>query len=193
MEAAQPTNAPHTTRNPLTLLIRWFAGLFGDRAREIERFIKFAIVGTVGAGVDFGKLNLLEHTVLVPEGAETEVRVRVAAATGIAFTTAVISNFIWNRYWTFPDSRSRRLAQQLAQFFIVSVVGLVFRLIFVPLTFRFFGGVGASVLDAMSAAGPLGETAINQLGSNIAQAIAIIIVLFWNFFANRFWTFNDVE
>ena len=58
--------------------------------------------------------------------------------------------------------------------------------------FRMFGDMGASVLHDLSLAGPLDATAINQLGSNIAQAISIIIVLFWNFFANRLWTYNDV-
>jgi len=193
MEAAQTTMNGNTTRNPLTWLIRWFSGFFGEKAVEMERFLKFAIVGTVGAVVDFSTLNILQATVFVPEGADAEVTLKVALATGIAFTTAVISNFIWNRYWTFPDSRSRSLARQLVQFFVVSIVGLVFRLVFVGASYPFFGGIGASVLKGLSVVQAMDGTAINQLGSNIAQAISIIIVLFWNFFANRFWTFNDVE
>ena len=177
-------------RNPLDALILWVAGHFGARAKEVERFLKFAIVGAVGAVVDFGMLNVLEHTLLIPEGESIEIK--VALATGIAFSTAVVSNFIWNRYWTFPDSRSRSLGRQLAQFFVVSIVGLFFRLFFVGASFRMFGDMGASVLHDLSLAGPLDATAINQLGSNIAQAISIIIVLFWNFFANRLWTYNDV-
>jgi len=172
-------------RNPLDALILWVAGHFGARAKEVERFLKFAIVGTFGAMVDFGMLNVLEHTLLIPEG--ESIAIKVALATGIAFTTAVISNFIWNRYWTFPDSRSRSLGRQLMQFFVVSIVGLFFRLFFVGASFSWFGNMGASVLGTS-----LDATAINQLGSNIAQAISIIIVLFWNFFANRYWTYNDV-
>ena len=172
-------------RNPLDGLILWIAGHFGARAKEVERFLKFAIVGTFGAVVDFAMLNVLEHTLLIPEG--ESVALKVALATGIAFSTAVISNFIWNRYWTFPDSRSRSMRRQLAQFFVVSLVGLLFRLFFVGASFQWFGNLGVSVLG-----GALDSTAINQLGSNIAQAISIIIVLFWNFFANRFWTYNDV-
>lgn len=176
--------------NPLDVLIGWVAGHFGARAKEVERFLKFAIVGTFGAVVDFAMLNVLEHTLLIPEGESVEIK--VALATGIAFTTAVISNFIWNRYWTFPDSRSRSLGRQLMQFFVVSIVGLFFRLIFVGASFQWFGNLGASVLGGLGIGGPLDATAINQLGSNIAQAISIIIVLFWNFFANRYWTYNDV-
>jgi hypothetical protein len=32
-----------------------------------------------------------------------------------------------------------------------------------------------------------------RLGSNAALAIAVVIVLFWNFFANRYWTYSDVN
>jgi putative flippase GtrA len=31
------------------------------------------------------------------------------------------------------------------------------------------------------------------LGENLALATVVIIVLFWNFFINRYWTYNDVE
>ena len=30
------------------------------------------------------------------------------------------------------------------------------------------------------------------MGNNIALAVAVIIVMFWNFFVNRFWTYSDV-
>ncbi len=192
-EPTEPTApAVKPTRNPATLIVRWIAGFFGERAIEAERFLKFAIVGAAGAVVDFAILIILQHTLLTPEGTAADIQGRVALATGIAFTTAVISNFIWNRYWTFPDSRSRSLGRQLFQFFVVSIIGLAFRLVFVPGTFQFFGDVGASVLASLSIVEALDETAIIQLGTPIAQAIAIIIVLFWNFFANRYWTYNDV-
>ncbi|MBN2469777.1 MAG: GtrA family protein [Anaerolineae bacterium] len=173
-------------RNPLDALIWWVASRFGTKAKEVDRFLKFAIVGTIGAVVDFAVLNILQHSVLAPS--PPGANAKVALATGIAFSTAVLSNYLWNRYWTFPDSRAHSARRQLFQFFVVSVVGLVFRLFFVGATFGFFGNLGASLLS-----GELDVTATNQLGSNIAQAISIGIVMFWNFFANRYWTFNDVE
>lgn len=182
-------------RLPFSLLNRviWrVANAFGDeRAREVERFLKFAIVGIVGAIVDFTILNVLEHTVLVPQ--EPNPTLQVALATGIAFCTAVLSNFIWNRYWTFPDSRSHSLGRQLFQFAAVSVVGLVFRLIFVGVSFHFFGEVGSNLIHSISPLSVIDDTSLNQIGSNVAQAISIVIVLFWNFFANRYWTYNDVK
>ncbi len=178
-----------TSPKPMNILDRliWMvAGHFGDKSKEVERFLKFAIVGVFGAVVDFGVLNVLQLTLLPPSGSNENVH--VALATGIAFTCAVISNFIWNRYWTFPDSRSRPLGVQLTQFAVVSVVGLLFRLVFVSATYGPLGDFAQRVLQTSA-----DTQAINQLGSNIAQAISILIVLFWNFFANRYWTYNDVE
>ncbi len=178
-------NEVHSHHNPLNILIWRIASRFGDRAKEVDRFIKFAVVGVIGSIVDFGMLNLLERTLLVPEGPSADLK--VALATGIAFTSAVISNFIWNRYWTFPESRANPVGRQLLQFSVISVVGLIFRLFFVSLSYRFFGHLASSLMPGA------GETALARLGSNIAQAISIAIVLFWNFFANRYWTYRDVK
>ena len=172
--------------NIIDRLILAIANRFGDKSKEVERFLKFAIVGIVGAVVDFAVLNILQLSILPPSGANEGLH--VALATGVAFTAAVISNFIWNRYWTFPDSRSRSIRRQLTQFFVVSIVGLVFRLIFVSTTYEPLGDFGVGILGSVGSA-----EAQNQLGSNIAQAISIGIVLFWNFFANRYWTYNDVD
>ena len=30
------------------------------------------------------------------------------------------------------------------------------------------------------------------LGHNLALAFAVVFVMFWNFFVNRYWTYNDV-
>lgn len=165
---------------------------FGTKSREVERFLKFAVVGAIGAVVDFGVLNLLQATILHPN--EPDVQLKVALATGIAFTSAVISNFIWNRYWTYPDSRTRSIQQQLAQFFIVNTIGMAFRLWFVKTLFSPLGEVGADALQGIGlATGTMADASVSRLGTNIAQFFAVWIVMVWNFFVNRYWTYNDVE
>ena len=70
---------------------------FAKRNRkEAKRFIKFVVVGAMGAIVDFGTLNLLTHVFDVP----------VTVAGVISFALAVTQNFLWNRYWTYPESRA---------------------------------------------------------------------------------------
>lgn len=164
------------------------AGRFdGAKAKEVERFLKFATVGIIGAVIDFGVLNLLQATVLRP--AEPHMSMKVALATGIAFTSAVTSNFFWNRYWTYPDSRSRSLQRQLVQFFAVNLAGMVFRLVWVRVMFGPFGSAAVSLLGVSD----FTTTAEARLGTNIAQFFAVWMVMVWNFFVNRYWTYNDVE
>ena len=81
--------------------------------KEFTRFLKFSVVGTIGAVVDFGTLYLLHALLGFP----------IVLSNTCSFTAAVLSNFIWNRYWTYPDSRSKPIRAQLVQFFAVNVVG----------------------------------------------------------------------
>lgn len=167
-------------------LIQAIAARFGNKAKEVERFLKFAVVGAVGAIIDFGTLNLLQSTILPPSGPYERLYVRLA--TGTAFTLAVTSNFIWNRYWTYPDSRSRPIALQLVQFFVVNTLAVLFRLVFVGLTYRLFGTFIHDILNT-----DWNRETTNQVGTNFAQAFAVAIAMFWNFFVNRYWTYNDVD
>ena len=64
--------------------------------QERTRFFRFAAVGIVGAVVDFGTFNLLT----------TFAGLTAVVASVLSFIAAIINNFIWNRYWTYPDSRS---------------------------------------------------------------------------------------
>lgn len=180
---------------PFDLLNQYILRLslrFGSKAKEVERFIKFAIVGAIGAVVDFSVLNLLQATLLRPH--QPQLELKVALATGIAFTTAVSSNFIWNRYWTYPDSRSRALSRQLVQFFIVNATGLVFRLWFVKTLFHPLGDAGVDIIAGLGLSDhAFSAAATSQLGTNIAQFFAVWIVMVWNYFVNRYWTYNDVE
>ncbi|MEA3350151.1 MAG: GtrA family protein, partial [Chloroflexota bacterium] len=84
---------------------------------ERTRFLKFAVVGTIGAVIDFGTFNLLTKLLYI----------NPVLASVFSFTVAIISNFVWNRYWTYPDSRSKSLARQLMEFAIVNLVGVGIR------------------------------------------------------------------
>ncbi|RME12117.1 MAG: GtrA family protein [Ardenticatenia bacterium] len=136
-----------------------------ENRREIKRFIKFAIVGAIGAVVDFSVLNLL---VLV-------AGLSPLVANPFSFTAAVISNFTWNRLWSFPESRSRPVTTQLGQFFTVNLIGLLLN-----------QAIFTTVLHL------LGTHIPHPWDYNLAKAIAIGLVLFWNFGANRLWTYRGL-
>ncbi|MDE2820176.1 MAG: GtrA family protein [Chloroflexota bacterium] len=166
----------------------------GRRAKEVERFIKFAFIGLLGFVIDFGLLFLLQSTVL-PAADEQNMALplNVALATTISFTLAVSSNFTWNRLWTYPDSRSYSVRRQLTQFAIVSVIGWIGRTIWITSSFAFFGiWSTAAIQNIFSSYHPVLQDEL-KLGTMISQFIGVIVVMIWNFLANRYWTFNDVE
>jgi putative flippase GtrA len=179
-------------RHRLDAFILAIAGRFGDKSREVERFLKFAIVGAIGAIVDFATVFVLQATVLPPVDP-----LHVALATSIAFCAAILSNFTWNRLWTYPDSRSRSLRRQLALFTFISLVGWLGRTAWIaaahlPLG-KFLMPILLPEIHWFRPGYVPSPTAEAKLGTFAAMVIGIIIVMFWNFFANRMWTYNDVE
>lgn len=181
-----------TKQNPIDRLIVAIAGRFGDKSKEVERFLKFAIVGAIGFVVDLGTLVILQATILPP----TDV-VRVAIASTIAFLAAIVSNFIWNRFWTYPDSRSRSLRTQFIQFAFISLVGWLSRTVWISLAYSPLGallmGILLPVFNAFGSNFPETPNAEARLGTIAAQIIGVVVVMFWNFFANRYWTYRDVD
>ncbi len=145
--------------------------------RERTRFLRFAAVGAFGAVVDFGIANVLVYvfsTSLVFGGI-------------VSFICAILSNFTWNRYWTYPDSRTKPIGRQLIQFSIVSVMGLTIRIPILHYLEHPLFDLFSSLPISIPVLSP------DVLAKNITLAIAVIIVMFWNFFVNRYWTYNDVE
>jgi putative flippase GtrA len=145
--------------------------------KEQKRFIKFGLVGAFGAVIDFGIFNLTIHYFrLIPLHASI-----------ISFICAVLSNFLLNRYWTFPDSRSKKFRHQFIQFSVVSLVGLGIRsLLFNPIENLLQSLTNQFVPESFFVSPTV-------IGYNLTLALLILLVLFWNFFANRFWTYNDVS
>ena len=145
--------------------------------RERTRFMRFAVVGIIGAVVDFGVMNLLARG----------FNMRLVWAGTISFIAAILSNFTWNRYWTYPDSRTKPILRQLTEFGVVSVLGLVIR---IPIL-AFLEPVLYALIRQIPYSLPL--LGAKTISDNLTLAIAVVIVMFWNFFVNRYWTYSDVD
>ncbi len=136
-----------------------------ENKSEVHRFLKFAVVGSIGFIVDFSLLNV---------GIQIFGLEKWEANT-ISFTAAVISNFFWNRYWTYPESRADRFGPQFLQFFLVNLGGFAInQAVFLSLSNYVFTDWGS-------------------WGYNIAKIIATAIVMLWNFFVNRKWTYGKIK
>lgn len=141
--------------------------------KEVKRFLKFAIVGAAGSITDFTVLNVLIQLA----GASLVV------ANTCSFVLAVMQNFMLNRRWTFPESRERHASGQLAQFAVVSIVGLgINQLVFLTLHHLW----DAALMQHFGA-----DTGF-LISYNLAKLFAIGVVLFWNFAVNRLWTYRGL-
>jgi len=142
-----------------------------------QRFIKFALVGVSGTVVDFGFFNLFSILFGLP----------VILSSILSFSIAVFNNFYWNRVWTYPESKNASLADQLTKFGIVSVLGLIIR---TPLFALIENPVIQIAQKLLSSTFPINPVII---GHNFALAAVIIVVLFWNYFINRIWTYKNID
>lgn len=147
-----------------------------SNSKERTRFIRFAIVGIIGAVLDFGIFNLLLSLTAT----------KSIQASAISFIVAVCSNFILNRYWTYPDARAKSFLRQFIQFSIVSLFGLGIRV-------GLFAVLENFLINLSAQLNPFAFVTPQFLGHNLTLAFAILVVMLWNFFANRFWTYNEVN
>lgn len=145
--------------------------------KERTRFLRFAVVGIIGAVVDFGVFNLL---ILA-------ANVASIWASAVSFSLAVVSNFLWNRYWTYPDSRSKSIGFQLVQFTVVSLIGMGIRLLMFAVFEKGLINICNAVLPDPFILSP------TFIGHNLTLAFSVLVVMMWNFIANRYWTYSDVK
>lgn len=144
--------------------------------RERVRFLKFATVGALGSLLDIGIANLLTHL----------LNMRLVYAGSFSFLCAVFSNFTLNRYWTYPDSRSRPFMHQLGMFFVVNSIGIAIRIPILHFVEPFMAQEFESLVH-------LSHAAAESLAKNATLLMAIGVVMLWNFFINRYWTYNDID
>jgi len=90
----------------------------------------------------------------------------VILGSSLSFILAVVNNFILNKIWTF-ENKSKNYRKLFIKFLIVSLVGLILTLLSMQILVFGFG-----------------------IWYILAKAMTSIIVMAWNFLANKFWTFK---
>jgi putative flippase GtrA len=132
--------------------------------KELTRFARFLTVGAVGTALDFTILTLLKLA-----GLPTLI------ANSLSFTAGLLNNFTFNRLWTFGDAIRPNWKRQLVQYAVVSLIGLTLNDLIV-----------LSLEHALGAW--LGQPEWGYLPAKVA---ATGVVVFWNYLANRTWTFKN--
>ncbi len=133
----------------------------------VRQFIKFCIVGATSFAIDFGISTFLV----------LHLHVWWVLARTLSFACAVTNGFFWNQRWTFQAVGHRQHHEQYAMFFSVNVVGWLLNLVIMKVVFYALTG----------------EWTITKHSVPVwiaAFMAATVIVTFWNFFANKHWTFK---
>lgn len=160
--------------------------------KERSRFLKFCVVGASGAVVDFGILNFCVKVLHIPLWLGE--RPGKLLSISLSFILAVLNNFLWNRLWVYPETRKDPIRKQLGQFALVNLIGYVIN---VGITYTgdqwVLGPAGILATQVAAFVSWLNLIDHYTFSYNASKVIATGVVLFWNFFINRVWTFGHVE
>ncbi|MFA5134785.1 MAG: GtrA family protein [Patescibacteria group bacterium] len=149
----------------MKIVDRLLASQYIQRHPSLPEFFKFAVVGGIGTIVDFGIYALFTRVFLV----------YYIVARVFSVLIAILNNFLLNKYWTFKKGKSGRGAAESIKFFIVSVANIFLNL-----------GIMYAIIEFTPA-----EKIFGAYEDFFAIAAAIAIVLFSNYFGNKYWTFKD--
>ena len=152
------------------------------------QFVRFGIVGASSTLVNFVCFNLLDHKIGVP----------LLPSLTVAFLIAAVNGFSWNCLWTFKGGRTKAIHIQSLQFLLVNLIGWFLNtsivvVIVAHLTTKDMNILGTAQQYRHVIVAVLTGEGSHQYGFwqlNGALAVATLVVMFWNFFANRFWTFR---
>jgi len=130
------------------------------------RFIKFGTVGASGVLVNLGVLYLGQEFLFTAiQSNDTRLNVSL----GLAIFCATVSNFYWNRHWTWSDRNhhpGKHLILHFGQYALAVWVGIVVQFVLTKLF-------------------------VIYLHYLIANALAILLASVFNFLVNNFWTFRS--
>jgi putative flippase GtrA len=130
------------------------------RRRGVRQFVKFGIVGASGLLVNLALFTFLQHVTPL-----SEQKARFLVNYSISFLSGGVSNYFFNRIWTFRSSG--HAVKQGLQFITVSLIAL---------------GVGLVVSKVL----------VPYLGpGHKTWLIATLSGILVNFFVNKYWTFKE--
>jgi putative flippase GtrA len=145
------------------------ASLVANRVPSLFEFSKFAVVGVLNSGVDFGILNLLMLITGVSSGRG------FLAFKSISVTLGVLNSYLWNKYWTFNTSNSADARREFMAFMVVTLIAVGVNV------------AGADVIVNVIGA-PVGVSA--KLWANVGAISGAGLTLFTNFFGYKFFVFK---
>ncbi len=140
-----------------------------------KQFIKFAITGTIGAVVDFSTYGILTR-LFDWNTTYTIFNTQIVAANNVSVFLAVCSNFIINRYWTFHNIQGSAAKQGIGYLILNTFTWALNQILVSLLVFNT----------------PLFSQLFGEQRDLVAKAVAIVIILFINFFGSKLLIFRGM-
>ena len=151
----------------------WIAGAAGKYIPVTFQAAKFLLVGALNTLVDLGILNLLIAASGITSG------IGFSIFKGFSFLIAVGNSYLWNKYWTFGEKKSKQdfIAQgkEFAQFLIVSGIGFFLNV-----------GTASAVVNFINPQFGLSARAWPTVGA----LAGTLVIMTWNFIGYKFVVFK---
>jgi putative flippase GtrA len=135
----------------------------------IYQFLRFAVVGAINTGIDFGILNILSRITGITEGSG------IIPIKGGAFLVANVNSYLLNKRWTFKDNTQGDSGRKFSVYLSVSIVGAILNISTVYLITNY-----VDPMFGLSAA----------LWLNAANLVATGVSLVWNFIGYKLIVFR---
>ncbi|MBI2594950.1 MAG: GtrA family protein [Candidatus Colwellbacteria bacterium] len=149
------------------------AAIFGQRFSVLFQAAKFLLVGGLNTFVDLGILNILIAASGITAG------IGFSIFKGFSFLIAVGNSYLWNKYWTFGEKKSKQdfIAQgkEFAQFLLISGIGFFLNV-----------GTASAVVNFISPQFGLSARAWPTVGA----LAGTLVVMTWNFLGYKFVVFK---
>lgn len=137
--------------------------------QSVKEFVKYAIVGVVGLGVEWLTFFLFRDY----------LGINYIVSHVMSCILAIINNFILNSYFTFKTTD--KIFKRGVSFFSIAGVGIVVSTLLLPILVKFYT-FGISYIDSAY---------INpKWVQNLAKLSGTVVVAFLQFFFNKYFTFK---
>lgn len=147
----------------------WLAHLIGKRFLFIFQGAKFLLIGTLGALIDLGVLNILIWISGISSGLLFPV------FKGISFVVANCSKYFGHKFWVFEKKGMIGAKKEFGKFFLVSLGALIINV-----------AAASLIVNLIKPQFGLSET----IWANIGGIIAALATIIWNFLGYKFLVFK---
>lgn len=141
----------------------------GRRWPTFYQFGKFIIIGFSNTAIDFGVLNFLMYV------SGTDRGILFSVFKGVSFLLAVTNSYLWNKFWTFENSRLEKWEREFIKFLAVSGTAFLINV-----------GIASFIVNLLEPLPGISPT----LWANFGAFVSLVFTIAWTFFGYKFFVFK---